>query len=115
MAIGRSEIWSWVHDVVPVFAMLMLTCLDMSLLTVVKAAMNGGLGSIAYVVYHNSLGTIILFPIFVFRMFRLCLFQLPVYVGVKYTSPTLASAITNLIPGSTFLFAVIFRYHDGEW
>ncbi|KAJ0433076.1 hypothetical protein HanIR_Chr17g0866271 [Helianthus annuus] len=46
---------------------------------------------------------------------RLCLFQLPVYVGVKYTSPTLASAITNLIPGSTFLFAVIFRYHDGEW
>ncbi|KAM0058152.1 putative EamA domain-containing protein [Helianthus debilis subsp. tardiflorus] len=131
MAIGRSEIWSWVHDVVPVFAMLMLTCLDMSLLTVVKAAMNGGLGSIAYVVYHNSLGTIILFPIFMFRMFRnterppltfsilfrffilglfgLCLFQVPVYVGVKYTSPTLASAITNLIPGNTFLFALIFR------
>ncbi|KAI7757068.1 hypothetical protein M8C21_028468 [Ambrosia artemisiifolia] len=131
MAIDRSETWSWVDDVVPFVVMLMLTCLDMSLLTVVKTAMNGGLGSIAYVVYHNSLGTLILFPILVFRMLRnverppltihillrffvlglfgLCLFQLLVYVGVNYTSPTLASAITNLIPGNTFLFAIVFR------
>ncbi|KAD2080486.1 hypothetical protein E3N88_41873 [Mikania micrantha] len=123
--------WSWVDDVVPFVAMFILTCLDMSLLTLVKAAMNHGLGSIAYVVYHNSLGTFILFPIFVFRMFRrverpplgfhillrffvlgllgLCLFQVLVYVGVNYSSPTLASAITNLIPGNTFLFALIFR------
>ncbi|KAI7757072.1 hypothetical protein M8C21_028472 [Ambrosia artemisiifolia] len=131
MAIERSQTWSWVDDAVPFVVMLMLTCLDMSLLTVVKAAMNGGLGSIAYVVYHNSLGTLILFPILVFRMLRnverppltihilfrffvlglcgLCLFQLLVYVGVNYTSPTLASAITNLIPGNTFLFAIVFR------
>ncbi|KAM0058153.1 putative EamA domain-containing protein [Helianthus debilis subsp. tardiflorus] len=109
MATERSERWSWVDDVVPFVVMLMITCLDMSMLTVVKAAMNGGLGSIAYVVYHNSLGTLILFPILLFRMLRLCLFQVLVYVGVKYTSPTLSSAITNLIPGNTFLFAIIFR------
>ncbi|MFS8032077.1 putative EamA domain-containing protein [Helianthus anomalus] len=131
MATERSERWSWVDDVVPFAVMLMITCLDMSMLTVVKAAMNGGLGSIAYVVYHNSLGTFILFPILLFRMLRsverppltfpilfrffilgllgLCLFQVLVYVGISYTSPTLSSAITNLIPGNTFLFAIIFR------
>ncbi|KAK9052421.1 hypothetical protein SSX86_029050 [Deinandra increscens subsp. villosa] len=130
--IRSSERWSsWVENVVPFVAMCILTCLDMSLLTLVKAAMNGGLGSIAYVVYHNSLGTLVLLPLFLFRMFRsvgrpplsfyilcrffilgllgLCLFQVLVYLGVNYSSPTLASAITNLIPGNTFLFAVIFR------
>ncbi|XP_035842929.1 WAT1-related protein At5g40240 isoform X2 [Helianthus annuus] len=62
--------WSWMEDVLPFVAMLMLTCLDMVVLTVVKAAMNDGMGSIAYVVYHNTLGTLILLPFFIIHMIR---------------------------------------------
>nr|GEU53857.1 EamA domain, WAT1-related protein [Tanacetum cinerariifolium] len=130
MTMTRSDKWSWTDDVLPFVAMLLLICLDMAVLTIVKAAMNGGMESIVYVIYHNSLGTLILLPFFVAHMFRkvgrppltfhilfrffilglfgLCCFQVLVFVGVNYSSPTLASAITNLIPGNTFLFAVVF-------
>ncbi|KAI3713212.1 hypothetical protein L1987_71785 [Smallanthus sonchifolius] len=123
--------WSWMDDVLPFVAMLMITCLDMAMLTIVKAAMNDGVGTIVYVIYHNALGTLILLPIFIvhiirtvdrppltfrilFRffilgLFGICLFQVLWYVGVYYSSPTMASAISNLYPGITFLIAVFFR------
>jgi drug/metabolite transporter (DMT)-like permease len=31
--------------------------------------------------------------------------------GIEYSSPTLASAISNLTPAFTFTLAVIFRFH----
>ncbi|KAI3503414.1 hypothetical protein L1887_31855 [Cichorium endivia] len=127
----RSKTWSWIEEVVPFVAMLMITCLDMSVLTIVKAAMNGGMNSFVYIVYHNALGTLVLFPYFIFHIFRsverppltfhillrffilgllgLCLFQVLVYIGIGYSSPTMASAIANLTPGNTFLIAVAFR------
>ncbi|KAJ9564811.1 hypothetical protein OSB04_000777 [Centaurea solstitialis] len=111
--------------------MVMITCLDMASLTIVKAAQNGGLKSIVYIVYHNALGTLILFPFFILHIFRnvgrpplglrllfrffilglvgLCLLQVLEYVGISYSSPTMASAIGNLIPVHTFLLAVVFR------
>ncbi|XP_071704062.1 WAT1-related protein At5g40240-like [Rutidosis leptorrhynchoides] len=123
--------WSWTGDVLPFVAMLMLICCDMGVLTIAKAAMNSGLGSISYVVYHNAFGTLILLPFYILHLFRnagrprltfhilfrlfilgllgLCLFQVLVYIGVNYSSPTLSSAITNLIPGNTFLIAAVFR------
>ncbi|KAI7757073.1 hypothetical protein M8C21_028473 [Ambrosia artemisiifolia] len=128
---GRADTWSWMDDVLPFVAMFTLTCLDMTVLTIVKAAMNDGMGSLAYVVYHNALGTLILLPFFIvhilkkvdrppltlrilFRFFilgllGLCLFEVLVYIGVNYSSPTMASAIFNLSPGVTFLIAVFFR------
>ncbi|KAI3813162.1 hypothetical protein L1987_17879 [Smallanthus sonchifolius] len=51
----------------------------------------------------------ILLRFFILGLLGICLFQVLLYVGVNYSSPTLASAITNLIPGNTFFFAVIFR------
>ncbi|KAK1438847.1 hypothetical protein QVD17_04659 [Tagetes erecta] len=126
-----TDSWSWKDDVLPFVAMLMKTCLDMAMLTVVKAAMNDGMGTIVYIIYHNALGTLILLPLFIlhiiravdrppltfrilFRLFILgllgvCLFEILVFVGVDYSSPTMASAISNLSPGITFLIAVIFR------
>lgn len=35
--------------------------------------------------------------------------QLCGYKGLNYTSPTLASALSNLIPAFTFILAIIFR------
>ncbi|KAK1423291.1 hypothetical protein QVD17_18589 [Tagetes erecta] len=127
----RSEAWSWTNEVMPFVAMLMVTCLDMSVLTIVKAAMNDGMSSIVYIVYHDVLGLLILLPFFVvgvcrnvnrhplsfrllFRFFilglvGLCLFQILTYQGIYYSSPTMASAIGNLSPANTFLIAVAFR------
>ncbi|GJY37030.1 EamA domain, WAT1-related protein [Tanacetum coccineum] len=131
MTMTKSKTWSWMEDVLPFVAMLMITCLDMSVLTIVKAAMNGGMSSIVYVVYHDALGTLILLPFFIihivrnngrhpltfhllFRFFILgllgiCLYQLSTYGGIGYSSPTMASAISNLSPANTFLIAIIFR------
>ncbi|KAI3503412.1 hypothetical protein L1887_31853 [Cichorium endivia] len=131
MRMTRREIWSWTEDVLPFVAMLIIICLDMSLITIVKSAMNGGMNSFVYVVYHNALGTLILLPFFIIHIFRnvarppltfhillrffilgllgICLFQVLLYIGVGYSSPTMASAISNLSPGNTFLLAVAFR------
>ncbi|KAL8250903.1 hypothetical protein R6Q59_034596 [Mikania micrantha] len=121
MAIKRSEAWSWMNDVMPFVAMLMITCSDMSALTIVKAAMNDGMASIVYVVYHDVLGMLILLPFYIigicrndrrpplsfhllFRFFilgllGLCLNQVLAYEGVYYSSPTMASALqTWLLP-----------------
>ncbi|CAI9277056.1 unnamed protein product [Lactuca saligna] len=51
----------------------------------------------------------IVFRFFILGLLGLCLFQVLVYVGLGYSSPTLASAIGNLAPGNTFLLAVVFR------
>ncbi|KVI02516.1 Drug/metabolite transporter [Cynara cardunculus var. scolymus] len=61
-----SNTWSWMEDVLPFVVMMTIICLDMSILTIVKAAMNE---------------------------------------GVNYSSPTMASAISNLMPAITFLIA----------
>ncbi|KAL8266365.1 hypothetical protein R6Q59_003709 [Mikania micrantha] len=122
---------TWMDDVLPIVAMLMLTCSDMAVLTIVKAAMNDGMSSFVYVIYHNALGTLILLPFFIFHILRkvdrpqltfhilfrffilgllgICLFQVLWYLGVSYSSPTMASAILNLFPGITFLITVCFR------
>ncbi|KAK3033553.1 hypothetical protein RJ639_032401 [Escallonia herrerae] len=38
-----------------------------------------------------------------------CTSQIMGYTGINYSSPTLASAISNLVPAFTFILAVIFR------
>ncbi|TYI02034.1 hypothetical protein ES332_A11G242800v1 [Gossypium tomentosum] len=43
-----------------------------------------------------------------FSFTRITLMQNCVIIGVRYSSPTLASALANLIPAFTFLLAVIF-------
>lgn len=40
---------------------------------------------------------------------RICFLQIFAYAGINYSSPTLATAMGNLIPGLTFLLAVTFR------
>lgn len=32
------------------------------------------------------------------------------YLGLKYTGPTFACAMSNILPAMTFVMAVIFRY-----
>ncbi|KAD2080484.1 hypothetical protein E3N88_41871 [Mikania micrantha] len=66
----RTDAWSWMDDVLPIVPMLMLTCSDMAVLTIVKAAMNDGMSSFVYVIYHNALGTLVLLPFFILHILR---------------------------------------------
>ncbi|KAA3464241.1 WAT1-related protein isoform X2 [Gossypium australe] len=61
------------------------------------------------VVYSNALASLILLPT-AFFFTRITLMQNCVIIGVRYSSPTLASVLANLILAFTFLLAVIFRF-----
>ncbi|GAB2276560.1 hypothetical protein Dimus_011280 [Dionaea muscipula] len=114
----------------PFSAMIMVECIEVGLTTISKAAMMKGMSNFVFVVYYNFLGTVILFPYFASQNLRrnrspitcsllsklfvlgsigICLLQTCAYAGINYTSPTLATAIGNLIPVITFLLAVILR------
>ncbi|RDX95012.1 WAT1-related protein, partial [Mucuna pruriens] len=41
--------------------------------------------------------------------------QIMAYVGIELSSPTLASAMLNLIPAFTFVLALIFRMEEVDW
>ncbi|KAD2080487.1 hypothetical protein E3N88_41874 [Mikania micrantha] len=122
---------SWANEILPFVAMLITTSSDIGILTIVKAAMNGGMPSIVYIVCHDAIGTLILLPFFIIHILRnpgrpplscsilfkffilgllgVCLSQVLIIEGTYYSSPIMTSSISNLIPANTFLLAVIFR------
>ncbi|KAL9684107.1 hypothetical protein QQ045_021539 [Rhodiola kirilowii] len=119
----------WLENLVPFAAMVASECLDVGLTTISKSAMSKGMSHFVFVVYSNALATLILLPIFFFphrikrppiTFHHLCKFfllgltgitivQNCVFTGVNYSSPTLASAMSNAVPAYTFTLAVIFR------
>ncbi|KAJ0095863.1 hypothetical protein Patl1_16201 [Pistacia atlantica] len=112
--------------------MVMLEFLDVGLNNVTKAAMSGGMSHFVLVVYSNILAIFFLVPcsfIFyrqrsrpqltcsiVYRIFILslvsCCGQMFHYIGIEYSSPTLASAMIDLTPGFTFILAIISRMEN---
>ncbi|KAM1015182.1 hypothetical protein ACFX1T_044894 [Malus domestica] len=111
----------------PVVAMVTVEFTDVGVTTVSKAAMSRGMSSYVFVVYSNALAAIFLLPCFILQkkpatslpLSLLCgLFLLGLigssslilaYNGINYSSPTVSSAMGNLIPIFTFALAVIFR------
>lgn len=51
----------------------------------------------------------ILWRFFLLGLLGICLVQAVAFTGIKYSTPTLAAALGNLMPGFTFLLAIIFR------
>ncbi|KAM7273425.1 hypothetical protein ACFE04_028089 [Oxalis oulophora] len=120
----------WLEELLPILAMVSLECMDVGLTTLSKAAMSNGLSHYIFVFYSNALGSIIFFPLAYFferkktrppiNFTLLCKFfllgfcgitvlQNCVFTGVSYSSPTLASALSNLVPAFTFMLAIFFR------
>ncbi|KAL4653517.1 hypothetical protein ACB092_01G309500 [Castanea dentata] len=116
--------------VLPFAALVMVEVCNVGMVTLSKAAMTSGMSNFSFVVYYNALGTFILFLYYIFHRYRsrgtpltfslllkffflgllgICLEQICAIAGIKYSSPSLAMAMGNLIPGFTFLLAVIFR------
>ncbi|GAV81016.1 EamA domain-containing protein [Cephalotus follicularis] len=120
-----------VNILVPFAAMVAVEFLSVGLTTISKDAMSKGMSPFVFVVYSNALGTLIFFllsirakraPIrfpvlckcFLLGLCGMTVMQTCVYTGISYSSPTLASAMANLIPAFTFLLAVVFRLEKLE-
>nr|KYP42337.1 hypothetical protein KK1_036246 [Cajanus cajan] len=117
-------------DVLPFTALVAVECTNVGVNVLFKAATEKGLSYYAFIAYSFAFSTLfLLLPLpFVFRWSRglpplnlsliFAIFLLGViglvaqlcgYRGLQYTSPTLASALSNLIPAFTFVLAIIFR------
>lgn len=118
----------WFKDVMPFVGMVAMECANVGLNTLYKAATLKGMSHHVFVVYSYGLAAFLLLPSYFFNRSRLLpplnfsvlwkIFLLGLiggssqmigYTGIKYSSPTLASAISNLVPAFTFILAIIFR------
>ncbi|XP_019187328.1 PREDICTED: WAT1-related protein At3g28050-like isoform X1 [Ipomoea nil] len=131
MAMGREILRK---EVLPFVAMIVVVCMQMATTTIAKAVLNSGLSSLIYVVYYNSLGVLLLLPGFIIQRHRRHARALTLSVlrrcfvvgllgtcalvlgnqGLNYSSPTLSAGISNLMPGFTFVLAMIFRMEKFE-
>ncbi|XP_071696249.1 WAT1-related protein At3g28050-like [Rutidosis leptorrhynchoides] len=116
-------------DVLPFAAMVTMECTNVGLNTLYKAATLRGMSYHVFVVYSYAVAAFLLLPAPFFSgrssvlppvNFSIvskigllgiigCTSQIMGYTGIIYSSPTLASAISNLVPAFTFILAVIFR------
>ncbi|KAL8140781.1 hypothetical protein V2J09_006802 [Rumex salicifolius] len=123
------RIKSCISRFLPFTAMVTVSCLDVGLTTLSKAAMSNGMNHFVFVAYSNSLATLLLFPFaflfnrtkrpplslsiiskfFLLSLIGITVMQNCVFTGVGYSSPTLGTAMSNLIPAFTFILSVIFR------
>nr|XP_011468249.1 PREDICTED: WAT1-related protein At5g40240-like isoform X3 [Fragaria vesca subsp. vesca] len=117
------------RDVLPFVAMVTVESTNVGLNILFKSATSRGMSNYVFIVYSYAFATVLLLPLpFVFPRTRLPPFELSLivkafilgfigrfmanicaYKGIDYSSPTLASAISNLTPAFTFILAIIFR------
>ncbi|VFQ73551.1 unnamed protein product [Cuscuta campestris] len=117
------------NEVLPFAALVVMECINVGLNTLFKAATNQGFSNHVFVVYANGFAAICLLPSPFFstrsrvlpplnssialKILLLgvlgCAAQVLGYAGISYSSPTLASAISNLVPAFTFILALFFR------
>ncbi|KAL7171427.1 hypothetical protein ACSBR2_036141 [Camellia fascicularis] len=109
--------------------MVGIECMEAGSNTLSKAAMTNGMSDYVFVVYSNSLALLFILPstliyhrkrpcpkltfLIVCRIFILgllsCTLQILMYIGIGYSSPTMASAMNSLIPAFTFILALVTR------
>lgn len=102
-------------------------CMEVGLNTLNKAATNRGMSNFVFIFYANALALFFLLPsTFIYHRIRpcrklnfsifsrmillallSCSVQILMYFGIGYSNPTLASAMTDVVPAFTFLIAVI--------
>ncbi|TXG56345.1 hypothetical protein EZV62_017658 [Acer yangbiense] len=121
------ELWS-LTNLLPFMGMVVVILSQVTVLQVMKAAMSEGKNKFTIMVYSNVLSIFVLLvsclikhrsdrppPLnfsIICKFFLLsligCLMQIFSYVGIEYSSPTLATAMSNLVPAFTFILAIVF-------
>ncbi|CAJ1974313.1 unnamed protein product [Sphenostylis stenocarpa] len=122
-------------DLGVVTLLLTIEFLDVIVYTVSKAAMKKGMNDFVFVMYSNAIASCLLLPLalFFYRKRALppltcciaaqifvngllsCSVQLLRFFGIGYSSPTLATAMSDLIPAFTFVLAIFFRMEKLDW
>ncbi|KAM3411326.1 hypothetical protein ACQJBY_003142 [Aegilops geniculata] len=118
----------------PYIAMISLQFGYAGMNVLTKVSLNGGMSHYVLVVYRHAFATLaiapfalfierkvrpkmtwsIFFQIFVLALLGPVIDQNFYYVGLKYTGPTFACAMSNILPAMTFVMAVIFRMEKIE-
>lgn len=116
-------------DLLPFTSLVGNECIIVGVYTLFKVATLQGLSNYVFIAYSYTVSTIVLLPVYFFYtrsrvvpqlsfsiLFKIallgvigCSSQILGYAGISYSSPTLSSAIGNLIPAFTFMLAVICR------
>ncbi|GMN41668.1 hypothetical protein TIFTF001_010890 [Ficus carica] len=118
----------------PIVGMVMSECAQVGLMIVSKAAMADGMSNLLFIFYSNALASLLLLPTSLlfhrterpsltfsilsgFFLLGLlgCLIQVVGYSGIYYSSPTLGTAMLNLVPAFTFILAVTLRMEKLHW
>ncbi|GMI67054.1 Usually multiple acids move in and out Transporters 40 [Hibiscus trionum] len=120
-------------EVLPSLAMVAVECSNVVVNILFKAASSKGLSYYTFVTYCFFLGSFVFIPLIFFRktefpplklplISRLCLLGLTGCLtrtfsakAVELSSPTLSSAVSNLLPAFTFILAVFFRMEKVEF
>ncbi|KAL9275024.1 WAT1-related protein, partial [Drosera capensis] len=112
----------WLKETLPFSMMLALECTNVGLNTIFKAATNKGMSHYVFIFYSYGLAAIVLLPSpllyrkaglpqltfsIAAKLFLLgsigCTAVMLGYKGINDSNPTLASAMSNLIPAFTFI------------
>ncbi|KAF2949011.1 WAT1-related protein At5g64700 [Oryza sativa Japonica Group] len=113
----------------PYVIVIVIQLINTGLFVISKAAFNHGMNTFVFIFYRQAAASLLLLPLAIvlerrnappmsLRLFtKLFLYallgntlSLNMYnLGLKYTSPTVASATTNSIPVVTFFFALLLR------
>ncbi|XP_028778638.1 WAT1-related protein At4g15540-like [Neltuma alba] len=125
----------WDKDLVPLCALIAAECINVGAAILFKAATLNGVNYYVYTLYASAISALVLLlplpfvlrrstglPSFksslLFRIFLLGLISLGTRLcgakAIEYSSPTLAAAMSNLVPAFTFILAVFFRMEKAE-
>ncbi|GKC86215.1 WAT1-related protein [Tanacetum coccineum] len=89
----------------PFVGMAVSYAAQVGLMLAAQKAIATGMHTFSFIFYSNVLAFFILLPAaFLVHSF---LAQVVGYAGITYASATVATAILNLIPGFTFVFALV--------
>ncbi|KAL8518971.1 hypothetical protein ACS0TY_010067 [Phlomoides rotata] len=123
--------WPWIQGSLPYIGMVSAVVALAVNQIISKMAISSGSSFYMLSVYSNALATLILFPTaylfhrskrpplsfpVLWRIFFLasfgCFADMGSYAGLKYSSPTLSTAMLILVPAFTYVLAIIFRMEE---
>ncbi|ANM63515.1 nodulin MtN21 /EamA-like transporter family protein [Arabidopsis thaliana] len=125
----------WRREAVFLTAMLVVETSVVGISTLFKFATSKGLNIYPFLGYSYLLASLLLLPSLFFTNrssslpplsvsilskigllgFLGSMYVITGYIGIEYSSPTLASAINNITPALTFILAIIFRCTCGDF
>ncbi|KAK7259014.1 hypothetical protein RIF29_24608 [Crotalaria pallida] len=117
---------------IPLFLMVLVQCAYAGMNIISKLAILSGMNPLILVSYRQIFATASIFPIAYWlewktlpKMTKRIVYQIILssllgitgnqvlyFVGLKFSTPTIASALTNLLPAFTFMLAVVFRQEN---